>query len=1133
MLAAVLSASAMHAAINADYFTRESVLSKGRWVKIKVHENGMHQITDDELRAMGFDDPSAVGVFGYSGVMLNDHRLTDNVPDDLPAVPCARYGDKLVFYGEGDVALRVTRVSTGNSQGDYTSVSRNYYDDCGVYFLSDSQTPLRPAEVGYVDSDAEPLTSSMGMTFYEKELENTSRLGARYFDVDFNDRPLQTFEFTMPGFNGEGAAHINMLLGMRLDSSMQLPVTLPDGSQAMTGKIWSLSSNYFAYSGVSGNFSVNSMAPSADGVYTLSLDFSAMKGTGALDYFSVLYPRDNVMDAGEAQTRYVFPRISAGDRISFAHADAELSYWDCSDPCSPRVFTTALDDVTGRILISSPGDFDVSDTASPHEAVVVAFNPKGELLHVETAGEVASTNLHGSVTPHMLIVAAREFMPQAERLAQAHREADGIDVEVALQDDVYNEFAAGNRHIMAIRRMARMYYERDPEKFRSILLFGAALYDNRGLKEDDREAFFNTYVPIYECEDPSIAGHHSRSYGTDAYVGMLAENTGEFNVLAELMTVNVGRIPATKREQADGYVNKAVRYITNPPVGDYHTRALLMSHHGDSNSHLDDAESLADVIAENSPHIMVFKTYSSLFPFDGNLATPLNRRMQAVLKKGVCFWGYSGHGGPNSIGYQKFLTPDMVRNTDYEVPPFAMFATCRALYFDHKGDNLGSELLFKENGGAIGVIGSLREVYQEHNKTLNLEVGHEYFASADGMRIGDVYKNAFNNIMTEYASIQNHAQLVNNSLCYNFAGDPEIKKAMPSDDIKLTECGGREVLEGQSNEIEGCRSVEITGSLFTPSGDVDKSFSGDVFMSVYNGKRKLRVLNGNAQECQRYVDIDEDVIYEARFKAKEGCFSGTVYLPMPTIVTQSNRVTFYALSEDGKKEGVGYQDNIRIVETAAVEEPGAETVPVISAMYLDDGSFADGDLMAPEVTLYAVIEPNEIGVVGMNALVGKSLSLSLDGGSATYADAAGCLQDDGNGGGTLVYPVKNLSDGRHTLTLRVSNYAGQTVSRSVSFEVVNRPAASALTVEEYPATEKATLQLIHGFSDEPRGRVVVKNAAGAVVFTATDASFPYTWNLCNAAGEDVADGVYTVEAYLKGGNRYGAAKSAEVVVNRD
>ena len=88
------------------------------------------------------------------------------------------------------------------------------------------------------------------------------------------------------------------------------------------------------------------------------------------------------------------------------------------------------------------------------------------------------------------------------------------------------------------------------------------------------------------------------------------------------------------------------------------------------------------------------------------------------------------------------------------------------------------------------------------------------------------------------------------------------------------------------------------------------------------------------------------------------------------------------------------------------------------------------------MTLFATLAPNEVGVVGNSTLIGRSMRLTLDGGR-TFSEAAGSFVSDVDGGGRLSFAPFGHIRRSAQLTLTVSNYAGQTVSRSVRFEVVN------------------------------------------------------------------------------------------------
>ena len=47
-------------------YTQQSVLSTGRWVKIRVPSEGVYQLTSSTLKSMGFSDPSAVKLYGHN-----------------------------------------------------------------------------------------------------------------------------------------------------------------------------------------------------------------------------------------------------------------------------------------------------------------------------------------------------------------------------------------------------------------------------------------------------------------------------------------------------------------------------------------------------------------------------------------------------------------------------------------------------------------------------------------------------------------------------------------------------------------------------------------------------------------------------------------------------------------------------------------------------------------------------------------------------------------------------------------------------------------------------------------------------------------------------------------------------------
>ncbi|MCR5679462.1 MAG: type IX secretion system sortase PorU [Prevotella sp.] len=112
-------------------YADHSILSKGRWVKVRVPQSGIYQLTDSMLEQAGFTHPEAVRVYGYGGA-LQPERLDPsylNQTDDLPQVPVCHLGNRHLFHAVGPV---------GWGSNNARQRIRNPYSNYGYYFLTDS-----------------------------------------------------------------------------------------------------------------------------------------------------------------------------------------------------------------------------------------------------------------------------------------------------------------------------------------------------------------------------------------------------------------------------------------------------------------------------------------------------------------------------------------------------------------------------------------------------------------------------------------------------------------------------------------------------------------------------------------------------------------------------------------------------------------------------------------------------------------------------------------------------------------------------------------------------------------------------------------------------------------------------------
>ena len=71
LTASILGTVKAHA-LPADHYAANSVLSEGRWMKVRINETGMQLISNADLKALGLSDPSKVNVYGTGGRMVRE-----------------------------------------------------------------------------------------------------------------------------------------------------------------------------------------------------------------------------------------------------------------------------------------------------------------------------------------------------------------------------------------------------------------------------------------------------------------------------------------------------------------------------------------------------------------------------------------------------------------------------------------------------------------------------------------------------------------------------------------------------------------------------------------------------------------------------------------------------------------------------------------------------------------------------------------------------------------------------------------------------------------------------------------------------------------------------------------------------
>lgn len=1112
-----------------------SILSTGHWVKIKVSETGIQQITFDQLRQWGFEDPEAVTVYGFGGAAFWDCWSPADTPDAIPQQYSIINNDRIIFYGEG--ASRVSYQFRSSTTDPALNIQRNNASNDGYYFLTDSQPKAEVSEIPFVSSATRALTNHDHIYMApEEEIVNPSGFGQHFFGSDITKKPNQTVQFNVPlpdrDTNESTMVYVTNVIGVDgSNPKFQVDYTKLTGlNSAVISFTTTATSSELKFDnnfGKTSSFIKSSVDASATR-FDLKLHptTSASFTWAAHDFFGLYYSRKNIFYGGEMPMFY--RSITSQRRIEVENTDETTLVWNVESPFAVRPYAVVHEGT--KLVFTNHRNY--SFTNSQTHGRMIVFDPAATHRSVEYAGEVENVDLRSVEVPDLLIITSELCEPQAQRLADLHRNLLGHTVLVVKQEEIFNEFSSGTPAVNAIRRFAQYLYSRPGGKFKNILFFGPASTDLRGLTGSaavyKKEGNLLLTYPTFDRERQRS---NIRSFTSDVYFGALSDIRSESAFLSSKIDVAVGRIPARSIDEAEKAVTKIENYLTNMPSSDVFNRNLLLSESHDNHSHLDNSEKVSKEFGAYDPGATTVKVYNAFYPRTANKCPMATEALKQAFSMGVGYFNFSGHGKPDSFTKFDVWNSNLVENTDYDVFPYAMLATCDSYMFDQLTPSIAEQMVFKPNGGAIAVVGACRTVYETNNQTLNQLISRYYAQATDGTTTGELFRKA----VTEITYLSSNEQLLINDRCYNLCGDPALPLYTAEKDmIELTSINGAEFIPYRYTSLAPLVPNEITGHILNDKGEVDKTFNGSVILTLYEAGRRVNTtdLSGSNNNA---VILDEDQLTSVKATVSEGQFTASLTCPMPvrkrmepdSVDYNHNRITMLAMTHDNTRRVKGYHRTIQVSNDYPETMVDTEA-PVIESLYIDSPNFVDGDAVSDEFRIYATIAPDESGIKVTTGNVGGATRIIIDGSRIIPVLGSSMnIHDDGTI--DISMPVNSIADGYHSATLNITDNSGNSASRTIHFVVVNRPGEATLEVEETPARIYATLSLNHTYSGDPSGRLVIEDSNGNMVYSRENTSFPFEWDLTD--GETpVADGVYSAYVVFSSGLQYGSTPKTDIIV---
>ena len=1115
-------------ALSAPSYAAQSRLATGKWVKVMIPENGIYEITYDELRAMGFNNPSQVHVYGHGGNRINE-VLNGNAVDDLKAVPILRTNNKICFYGNGPVSFTMV---------GYTSTPRytrefNPYSQVGCYFLTEEGSadvvPSKknvPTVTNYND-----VTSSMSYFYHERDLMTPFSSGKELLGEDFS-KGKTLINYFLPQLS-DSTIVVQTSIAANVPGTTYANAVLHSGNSADTtnyeedaSRIYMpLQDVYYNYASPYGMLKLSQ--PTQHGQYE-----PILKGTNdtisatlaRLDYFILTYKHRNVLAASpDNQMIMGFAETNGKERFMLPNAASSTVVWYINNTKAPMlVTTTRYNDAsgTGLSFFSNP----ISNST------YVAFDPAKTLKKISGYEPIANQNLHAMATPDLLIITTSALKSQAERLATMHRAVDGIDVAVVDQEQVFNEFSSGTRDAMAYRLLCKMLYDRDSQKFKNLLLFGTGSYDNRQLLGAHPNVLLT-----YQSDNSSVM---DQSYITDDFFGFLENGSGA-NIASDKLSIGVGRITSIDEEEARSDVDKIVEYYANPDYSVWRNNTIVSSDSPDGGRYLFQAQGYENQLVNDlNTGMHVNTVHNSMYPrssieptfsVERKTATEAKHRLSYLFKEGAYFFTYVGHAGTLSLTkYNKMWTTSDVSSTSYPHYPIMSLACCDVAHYDNDSRGIAELMFHKRDGGAIALVASARMVSAGPNDQLNRYFINSLFSyNSKGVMptLGEAYRDTKRSFPS--ADI--------NKLSFFLLGDPAMRVNYPSPKFNILSVNGTDVTDTLYNaEVSPLCRFEITAQVVDDDGNIDTSFNGDATATLYGPENLFTTLS--VMLTTRDIYFDRTMLAEISGRVENGVFTGSMIAPripygrVNSVLTLMLRV--YAHKDNSDKMVNGMTKQIVMLpydESKVLEDNEA---PVITAMYLnDETTFNEGAIVSPNSMLYITVSDNE-GVNLQANSASSSMRLLLDGGTQSYGDVlCGATVSNGSKSVAIRYALNNLSEGLHTLTYVVYDLLGNSATRTISF-MVGQASVVDVIADKSPAfvNEDVNFDLETSLTLHPDMTFRITDATGKLVWMTTTDSFPLNWDMKDLNGNKVPAGLYRYFGTYNDGVNYGGTPINKLIV---
>lgn len=1134
----------------ATAYASSSVLSTGTWYRIGVTNTGIQKLDYNFFSSMGIDmstlDPRNIRLYGNGHGQLpfsNSGQHADDLQEYAIIVQGENdgvfdQGDFVAFYGTSQNTWYIPNQpnpweDTLNAHAHFHHHVNNY-SDTTYYFICPDKGPGK--RIGTQASSSltptNTVTSFDDFQFHENDASNLIKSGREWYGEEFDIINSYSFGFNFPNIDMSSLACVEVNLVSHCDVSNNYLVNAQNNSGTITVNGTIPGCYYCPVANASGTeICFNPTGP----VITVSITRQNSTAQGWLNWIRVNARRQLKMSGTQMGFRDS-KSVGAGNvaQYSLSGYTSSLAVWDVTDLANvaSQNFTVNAGDLQWTLPADSLREFIAYDGTQ-------YFSPT-------YFGQVENQNLHALQPADFIIVSHPDFLAQANELAQLHEQRDNLNYIIVTPQQIYNEFSSGAQDVTAIRDFVRMLYMRAATQAdipRYLLLFGDGSYDNK-----HRLPSNSNYIPTFQ--NLNSVGP-TESYVSDEYYGLL-DDAGGWDDSSDIgaVDIGVGRFPVRTADEAQQMVDKITHYMTRQqPVvnvspcvtdqcsrgGEWRNWLCFIGDDEDSDIHMSQSDQLATYVDTFYDDFNIDKIFFDAYP---QQQTPGGERYPDVtdainkrVDRGCLIMNYTGHGGEVGLAHERVVEVSQINAwTNICNLPLFVTATCEFSRFDDPSRTSAGEYVFlNPGGGGIGLFTTVRLVYSTPNFNLNQKFYQCAFEPINGEmpRIGDLYR------ITKITSGNN-----TNNRNFTLLGDPALRLNYPVNNVVTSEVNNVAVTSTSSDTLRALSQVTIKGYVADTAGNIMTGFNGILYPTVFDKYKTITTLANDPPNPPFTFKLQKSVLYHGKVSVVNGNFQFSFVVPKDISYQYGvGRISYYA--EDGQTDASGSYEKI-IVGGSNTNAPADVTGPQVQ-LFLNDSNFVSGGITNDSPHLYAVVrDSNGVNTVGNG--IGHDIVAILDEASDNAIVLNEYYQADLNSyqSGKIIYPFENLSEGTHTLSLKVWDVYNNSTTVKTEF-VVTKSAGLVLDhVLNYPNPFTTNTSFFIEFNQcctQYDIMIQVFTVSGKLVKTINEhvnsegyRSEPIEWDGRDDYGDLIGRGVYVYRAVARADDGKTAEKYEKLVI---